>query len=389
VLVLKEGIEIRGDKLPDSLEVKNLGTAFDFLNTLANAQQTIRETDIRDLHRLLIGSDPIKGPGEYRKVGVVILGSEHKPVEPFDVPPRMEQLISWLNRNLEKNPIIVAAAAHHELAHIHPFVDGNGRVARLLMNLILLRHGVPICNIKRGPEKATYYEALSFADVGIFESIVKTVLDGSSELFSEYVRIRDETKRMADWSQRWGNRERETLLRRESREMELWKSRVKQVFLEFEKATELLNDNLQQLQIAFHDYNNEISFEKYQQLQERGQVPQANAFSISFVHNDGRRARFMFRYFRNRAKFRINQRFIPFELNYYNEEDKSYTRLADLSWAKPIRVRELYFNPEGEFVLRWLNLQTNEEIEKKGGTIAEAVQWFFDDVLKHHFSLSE
>lgn len=62
VLVLKEGIEIRGDKLPDTLEVKNLGAAFDFLKTLANAEQTLRETDVRDLHRLLIGNDVIKCP---------------------------------------------------------------------------------------------------------------------------------------------------------------------------------------------------------------------------------------------------------------------------------------------------------------------------------------
>ena len=195
---------------------------------------------------------------------------------------------------------------------------------------------------------------------------------------------------MADWSQRWGSKEKETLMRRESREMELWKSRVRQVFLEFEKATELLDDSLQQLEITFHDYSTEISFEKYQQLLERGQTPQANAFSISFFHNkEDRRARFMFRYFRNKAKFRPNQKVIPLELNHYDEEAKSYTRLSDLGWAKAIRIRELYFNPDGEFVVRCYNLQTGQEIDKKGGTIAEAVQWFFDDILKHHFGLSE
>jgi len=392
VLVLTEGIDIRGERLQDALEVKHLGTAFDFLKTLAEAEQTVRESDIRDLHRLLIGDDAGKSPGEYRKVGVVILGSEHKPPEPFDVPPRMEQLISWVNTNIDKSPIIVAAVAHHELANIHPFVDGNGRVARLLMNLILLKRGFPICNIKRGPEKAAYYEALGFADVGIFESIISTVLTGSSELFVEYVRIRTETKRMADWSQHWGTKAKEVLMRRESKEMELWRSRMRQVFLEFEKASELLNDQLNGIvEINFHDYNNEISFEKYQTLVERGQIPHGNAFSINFFQKShARRERFMFRYFRNRTKFKAPlHKIITLELNRYEGEETGYVRLSDLPWAKKLRLRELYFKPEGEFVVRWFNSQTNQETELKNHTIAESAQWFFDDILKNVFELSE
>ena len=391
VLVLTEGIDIRGERLHDALEVKHLGAAFDFLKTLAEAEQTIRETDIRDLHKLLIGNDSSKSPGEYRKVGVVILGSEHKPTEPFDVPPRMEELISWINSNLDKSPIIVAAAAHHELAHIHPFVDGNGRVARLLMNLILMKRGFPICNIKRGPEKAVYYEALGFADVGLYESIISTVLSGSAELFSEYVRIKTETKRMTDWSQQWGTKAKEVLIRRESKEMELWRSRMRQVFLEFEKASELLADQLTGIvEINFHDYNNEISFEKYQTLVEKGQIPQGNAFSVGFFQkNQGRRERFMFRYYRNWSKFKPPQhKLIPLELNYHDEQS-GYVRLSDLAWAKKIRVRELYFNAEGEFVIRWFNAQTSQEHELKKHTIAEAVQWFFDDVLKNVFELGD
>ncbi len=391
VLVLTEGIDIRGERLHDALEVKHLGAAFDFLKTLAEAVQTVRETDIRDLHRLLIGNDASKSPGECRKVGMVILGSEHRPPEPFDVPPRMERLVSWINANLDKSPVIVAAAAHHELANIHPFIDGNGRVARLLMNLILMKRGLPICNIKRGPEKAAYYEALGFADVGIFESIVSTVLAGSSELFAEYVRIRTETKRMADWSQHWGTKAKEVLMRRESKEMELWRSRMRQVFLEFEKASELLTDQLNGiLEISFHDYNNDVAFEKYQTLVSNGQIPQGNAFSIGFLQkSQGRHERFMFRYFRNWQKFKPPQhKLIPLELNYH-EEQSGYVRLSELIWAKKIRVRELYFNAQGEFIVRWFNAQTSQEVELKGHTIAEAVQWFFDDVLKNVFELGD
>jgi Fic family protein len=390
-LVLTEGIDIRGEKLADVVEVKNLGSAFDFLKVLSDSQQTIRETDIRDLHKLLVGNDPDKSPGEYRRVGVVILGSEHKPPEPFEVPPRMHSLISWINQNILKNPIIVAAVAHHELENIHPFVDGNGRVGRLLLNLILMRTGFPICNIKRGPEKASYYEALGYADVGIYDTIVDMTLGGSSELFAEYVRIRTETKRMADWSQHWGTKAQGALKRRELKEMELWQSRIRQVFLEFDKAAELLNEEMAGiLEVQFYDYKNEISFEKYQTLKEKGNIPQGNAFSVGFTQlKDGRRERFMFRYFRNRQKFIGGQKkVIPFEVNYYEGEAEGYVRLSELSWAKKIRLRELYFNePDGDFEYRWFNSATDTEMVMKGHPISEAVQWFFDDVLKNIFEL--
>jgi Fic family protein len=171
-------------------------------------------------------------PGEYRKAGVIISGAEHRPPEPIEVPSRAEALVSWINDNMAENPVLTSALAHHELAAIHPFMDGNGRVSRLLMNLILMKQGFPICNIRR-EDRVEYYEALSFADINLFEPLVWLVRQRCADLFSEYLRIRNEAKRMAQWAERWGTREAEVLLRRESREKELWQSRMRQVFLEF------------------------------------------------------------------------------------------------------------------------------------------------------------
>jgi len=106
-LVLEEGIDISGKPLKDTIEVKNLGSAFDFLKTLSESEQTLREIDIRDLHKLIVGDDAKSSPGQYRKVGVIISGSEHRPPEPLDVPILMEALVSWINKNLNENPIIV------------------------------------------------------------------------------------------------------------------------------------------------------------------------------------------------------------------------------------------------------------------------------------------
>ncbi len=387
-LVLNEGIDISGKPLSDTVEVKNLGSAFEYLKELAKSNQSLRETDIRNLHSLLIGKALNLSPGEYRKVGVIISGSEHRPPEPLEVPMRMEALVNWFNENGERNPIIVAAIVHHELVAIHPFTDGNGRVARLVMNLILMRRGIPICTIQRN-DRPNYYESLSFADIGLFESLIEIILERCSDLFAEYVRIRSETKRMEEWAAKWGVKEAGVLLKRESREMELWLSRIKQVFLEFQTAADLLDDELRVISIELYDFRNEITIEKYRQLIDNGAIHQANAFSVSFRDKKTKRhERFMFRYYRNAAKFPQKETIIPLELNYFDKEQQGYIRLSDLSWAKYIRIRELYFNQEGEFMIRYFKVDKKEEVDKKH-SIAEAAQWFFDDILKNMFNLSE
>jgi hypothetical protein len=160
--------------------------------------------------------------------------------------------------------------------------------------------------------------------------------------------------------------------------------------LEFQKAAELLDEQLGDIiEITFYDYKNEISFEKYQQLMEQGYIQQANAFSIAFFDpRSNHRERFMFRYFRNRTKFSKQDRVIPLELNYFDENQGGYIRLSDLIWANRIRIRELYFTSEGEFITRYYDITGQQEMEKKGETIAETVQWFYDDILRSLFNIT-
>ena len=390
LLVLRDGMDISGKPVKESIEVRLLGQAFDYLVSLANSAQPIREADIRSLHALLIGNEPDLAPGEYRNVGVIISGAEHRPPEPLEVPSRMADLVAWMNANIDRNPLIVAAVAHHELTAIHPFKDGNGRISRLLMNLVLLRRGFPICNIQR-EDRPRYFDALAFADVGIHDALIRIVYEQSTDLFAEYVRIRTETKRAAEWAAKWGQKEAEVLRKREAREMELWQSRIRQVMLEFQNLAELLEDQLEQVDIKFYDYKSEgITFDKYQQLLEDGYTDYANCFSVTFFRKNvvtDERVKFMFRYYRNFHKFPKYQHIIPLELNYFDVSESRYIRLCEIPGMECMRIRELYFNLQGEFVIRYYNASSRAEAEKRGGSISEAVQWFFDDVLRNIFHL--
>jgi Fic family protein len=387
VVVLQEGLDISGKSLKDSLEVKHLGDAFDFLSSLAASNHTIREIDIRNLHSIVMEGEREALPGEYRKTGVVIAGAEHRPPEPIEVPSRTAALVSWIADNTEQNPVLVSALAHHELAAIHPFIDGNGRVSRLLMNFILMKHGFPICNIRR-EDRADYYEALSFADVKLFEPLVGLVRQRCADLFAEYLRIRNESKRMAEWAERWGTREAEVLLRRESRERELWQSRMRQVFLEFQRAADLLGDRFAGMEIRFYDYGEEPDLDKYQQLREKGSAERSNVFSINFRDTKtGHRERFMFRYFRDYDRFERRARVIPLELNYFDAEEETWKSMPNVAWGGRVRIRELYFTEDGNFVIRYVDPENGEDARRQKATITEAVEMFFDDVLGNVWGL--
>ena len=387
VVVLREGIDVSDTPLKDTMEVANLGKAFDFLKMLVDSEQSLRETDIRDLHRIIVGDDKNAVPGAYRKTGVIIAGAEHRPPEPLAIPGLMEELFGWIKANSDTNPVLLAALAHHKVTAIHPFLDGNGRTARLLMNLILMRAGLPVSNVRR-EDRPKYYEALAFADVGLCEDLVRLVYIRSAELFREYERIREETRRMAEWAAQWGDKEAQVLLRRQSRELQLWQSRIRQVFLEFQKAAEYLDDELEHFRVEFFDYQNEITLDKFEQLRREGSAERSNAFAISFQHKpSGKYERFTFRYFRDWRHFPLRSSAIPLELHYLTPETGRYTSIGDSRYAELVRLRHLYFTDEGEFVLRYWNLSSRNEVEERGKTIQECVKWFFDDVLAHVFGI--
>ena len=107
------------------------------------------------------GIDP-SNAGKYRTVQVMIKGSEHMPPAPYLIGKKMEDLLIWYHSNKSQlHPVVLAAEMHERLVTIHPFIDGNGRTSRLIMNLILLKHGYTIANIKGDSQsRMSYYVSL-------------------------------------------------------------------------------------------------------------------------------------------------------------------------------------------------------------------------------------
>lgn len=141
-LVIEEGITVSGKPLKHHLEAIGHASAFDYVYTLIRRNE-LKESDIKKLHRLFYQKIDEKNAGKYRKVQVYVTGSQFLPPKPDEVPFKMKEMIKWYSQ-VNDHPVSVAALLHQKFVVIHPFVDGNGRIGRLLMNLHLLKKGFPV-----------------------------------------------------------------------------------------------------------------------------------------------------------------------------------------------------------------------------------------------------
>ncbi len=146
-IVLEEGVTIGGKPLKDHYEAIGHGEAYDFFYSLVK-DKTVQEEDIKNLHRIFYRRIDETNAGVYRNVRAIITGSKYPLPPPERIPELMKKFMGGLQKGREGfHPVESAARAHKEFVFIHPFVDGNGRMARLLMNLILMRDGFNIAII--------------------------------------------------------------------------------------------------------------------------------------------------------------------------------------------------------------------------------------------------
>jgi len=151
-MVLEKGITVAGKPLVDHLEVIGHKDALDYVRELATGDTPIRAMEIRDIHKLIMMRQDARDAGAYRTLDVKAAGTEHVYPAHFLLPEQMHAFVMWLHsrETAALHPAEFASAAHYKLVCIHPFKDGNGRTARLLMNLILLRAGYTTAFIPAG-----------------------------------------------------------------------------------------------------------------------------------------------------------------------------------------------------------------------------------------------
>ena len=192
--VVEEGEIIAGKPPIHTTEARNLSRALEFAEAMSSdTQRPILENDVRQLNGYVL-EGVTREAGKYRRVQVFLSGSDFVPPGPEHVPSAMMDFGQWLKGTTtaprqdiaERNGLVAAAVAHTWFVTVHPFIDGNGRVARLLLNLVLSLYGFPVAVI-RLEDRQRYYQALAIAHTGDLTPVIALVAERVERSIQEFV----------------------------------------------------------------------------------------------------------------------------------------------------------------------------------------------------------
>jgi len=190
-MVVEEGLTVAGKSLTEHQEAINHAEAFNYIKTLIDKKrQEITARDILDIHSIILNKIDDTNKGKYRNVTVRLRGSETILPNPLKVPELMEEFIKWVQSDTTDHPVKIAIDAHYKLVSIHPFVDGNGRTARLLMNLLLMQAGFPSAIIRK-EDRSIYINSLEKGqtknDMNDYYIVMLEAVDRSLDIYLEAV----------------------------------------------------------------------------------------------------------------------------------------------------------------------------------------------------------
>ena len=199
-LVVEKGLTVEGKTLREHLEAVNHAQAFDWVvQRIHTNKQTIAENTILDLHQQILQKIDDTNAGRYRTVPVRIAGSTVIMPNAMKVPELMEKFISWLQKNND-HPLTGAIDAHFKLVSIHPFIDGNGRTARLLMNLLLMQEGYPPAIIRK-EDRRQYIASIEKAQLGgslsDYYALMYRAIDRSFDIYLHTLEDKENEKILA------------------------------------------------------------------------------------------------------------------------------------------------------------------------------------------------
>ncbi len=382
-LVVEMGITLTGKTLRDQAEAKNLSHALDFMKDIAvNRAQPITLGELRQIHALILKDIQDDHAGKYRENEVKISGSDYEPTEAFRVPQEMGELGTYLKQITSFDmpdtdlPILCASAAHAWLAQIHPFIDGNGRTARILMNLILMRRGYPICIIMR-EERKRYYDALEESQASNLTPLIELIYENVEESLEVWEEAAEKQKekeaRLASIRERLEG----PALYQVRNEYEVWHNAMELLRSYFKQTVDELNEAITfgSVRLIFKDFGT-LDFEKYRQLRNEVSVKRTWFFGLEFNRGE-RRARYMF--FSGYADYQLRQR-APVTLLVSKYIDYTYVKLEEINQSNIPDIYQIGFDMKDQVYVAKTTSGTRE------GKVEDLAIDFIEQVVKRDFS---
>ncbi|MCM3716395.1 Fic family protein [Halalkalibacter oceani] len=185
--ILEDGVTVGGKSLREHLEIINHREASLYMEE--HLHQPLSEKFIKDTHAIVLAGIDREAAGTYRKEEVQISGASHKVTPSYHIPAEMNNLMKWYEESEKLHPVERASLLHSQFVNIHPFRDGNGRTARLLLNFVLLSSGyLPI--MFKVENRIKYYEALDIAGFkGNYQPFISMVTELERESLNQYLEL--------------------------------------------------------------------------------------------------------------------------------------------------------------------------------------------------------
>ncbi len=186
-MVIEDGLTIKGKTLREHFEAVNHQEAIELIEVLARSTYRLQAADILQVHAFVLQKIEKEFAGRYRNAGVRIAGANFGPPNALKIDDLMEELIAWVNdAGNSLHPVVASTIFHHRLVWIHPFFDGNGRTARLIFNLLLMKSGFPPAIILKNDRKK-YYDALNRANQGDYGKLLLLVMQALERSLDIYL----------------------------------------------------------------------------------------------------------------------------------------------------------------------------------------------------------
>lgn len=275
------GATIDGRPLKDVLEARNLKWALTEARRLANQAAPFDQKALLVLHELVLKDILDAEAGRFRKVQRIIGGNPIEPPEAVLIQDYMDEFWRWMNRSGGLHPVLRGAVAHWWLARIHPFYDGNGRVARLVLYLLLVRGGYRLGPIVLKEDRLKYYDLLAKADQGDLSDFCEFVAQAVLRSLRQFERQLASQSRAERSLGTIIGKVKADLDRQELILYDMWKLGMEAIRAEFGRAAQEITAQLEgRIKLEVRDYG-VLSFEEWRQLAARARIRDQWFFEIS------------------------------------------------------------------------------------------------------------
>lgn len=359
-LVVAQGLTISGKPLRDQAEAVNLAQALDFLERLVrDTSLPLNETVIRQIHTLILQSIDDANAGSYRATDVKISGSEAQLASPESIPAEMEVLSRWVMKNLPIDeppvidPILAASVLHCWFVMIHPFIDGNGRTARILLNLVLLRLGYPPIIIPVN-ERQRYYNALAESDHGDITEFVQLVIEAVDDSLEQWELARDEERNRNAKVAAIAARAVAPALAEIEKDYQVWRQAMALFKSYVDQSIEQFNEQpdtkVTGTRFFYTDFG-ELNSDKYRVLRTRESTSKTWFFRLDYKQGENR-ARYLF-FFGYPSSAMVGRK-VDVVLHVAREYPAGsffYQRMFEMHPSRQISIFEIGYDPKAEIML--------------------------------------